>query len=478
MLKKSVYLFSIAVLGVACFPTASLASEASVDETGQSNVTAEFVEAPAIVEETEVLPAEIEPTIEPTEETAAVEEVPVIETSETLNNSNLEEVAEQPKEIAESEISSDTLTEPESQNAPSAELTQIENFAAKEARSSGYLDTNNDGKIVDHEKAITDENASITSDYNFMPNFDEVTDFEVTGNYTEGSSSFAFDLNSQTGAITVTYKNVGSYNGKAIDMKITVKNWEILPGSYYSHIPKLTIYKKNGLSLQGIKNVTMGYSFLDNLTSSPVELSGFFNFTDIDLRQSIDIFDNCNVENFYVLKDNKLYYKVNAGYIKIGEIDNNNTRDTDMRNWLTYTYKNVSSFDIRYNQEEETGAFFSYTYQAPVVIEEPKPEPKPEPAPTPEEPKKPELTEETPEEVKVVPNVVTVSAPQPQTVAKAEPKVISLGEKQEVKKIVEVKQSVLPHTGESATSWLAMLGSLILLVLSASSLKKEKLFKK
>lgn len=39
-----------------------------------------------------------------------------------------------------------------------------------------------------------------------------------------------------------------------------------------------------------------------------------------------------------------------------------------MRYWLTYTYKNVSNFDVRYNQDYETDAVFNYSFKLPFAM--------------------------------------------------------------------------------------------------------------
>ncbi|GCF95355.1 hypothetical protein NRIC_32460 [Enterococcus florum] len=447
MFKKSVYLFSAALLGLSLSPLSAFADEAL--ETPAPVVTTEFVESS---DNTQVSVAESENVPSAVEN----ESVPFADSAPETAEPTVVEAQVPEEETVQSE---QALTDTENQMTVAAPLA---------APAPTTLTDDHDGKIADHDKAITDEDATISSDYNFMPKFDDLDDDDFVVNagsatFTEDSRAFKFDLRTANpNEITVTFKNVGSYKGKVIDMKITVKNWTpFSSGSLYGQ--SLSIHKSNGITMSGIKDVQLGYSFLDNLTGNAATVSGFFNFTDIDLKQSIDVFDNNNVQNFFVAEGNILYYKTYAGYIKIGDISGRHSTDRDIENWLTYTYKNISNFDIRYNQDYETGAVFNYTYQAPVVIEETPP------SIDPEEP----IEEPQPNEVIAEP----IEVPQP----KQESKVVNLAapvKKEEVNIIntaaLPTTQTSLPQTNEQSSSALAVVGSLCLLLFSALFLNKKK----
>lgn len=471
MLKKSVCLFSVSLLSITLCPLSVFADE--VPENPAPVVTAELIESAA--------PAE--PTLPEAVETPVVQapEAPMPLTDET-------KATETPVEEPVQSVNEETpvVKEAESTNvaAPVVEKSESTNAAAPvvQARGIGVTSTtptltdDHDGKITDHKQAITDENAKISSDYNFMPNFDGLTDEDYvvnagTASYTENSYSFNFDLSTANpNEITVTFKNIGSYKGTAIDMKITVKNWSPLAGSYYT-TPSLSIHKSNGITMRGIKDVKLGYSFLDNLTGHAATVSGFFNFTDIDLKQSIDLFNNNNIQNFYVARGNVLYYKAHNDFIRIGDITDNNSFKETIENWLTYTYKNISSFDIRYNQDYETGAVFNYTYQAPVIIEEAQPEPVEEP-----QPKEPDTV--TPLDNTPVKESQPKKEPVTTLAASPKPAAATTVEKVEEATIVKAaaiptSQPSLPQTNEQA-SILTVLGSLCLLLFSAFFLNKKK----
>lgn len=236
-----------------------------------------------------------------------------------------------------------------------------------------------DGKLVDKENTITDtENSKVTSDYAFMPQITDKTQIVVEGKHTTANGTYIFNLKENSkGKVTVTYKNVGTYDGKVIDLKISFDDWtfmEVFANS--SWVPRLSIRPQStGFFMYGLSDLKANYYFLDHLTGLQTQVSGFFNFTDIDNNQYLDIYNNANIKNFYASKDNVLYYKNNDGYISIGDYIGQDAEDElkDNKYWLTYTYNKTSNFTITFHELREAiygyGALFEYTYEAPVIIE-------------------------------------------------------------------------------------------------------------
>lgn len=508
-MKKSIYLFSVALLGASLCPSSVFAGETSAVETpkvitefveSQENNPPESTDAVKSPEQTESAETAIAPDVQnQTQETTTTNEVlpetapeipqEIASSEEPEENEPIESAEETQTYLAAAE---QTLQAPaENENVDNVESTiQAAVPEAKTARAANVpLKDDHDGKIVDHGKANTDEAAKISSEYNFMPNFEKLEGIEVggTNDFNEGASAFDFNLkNAKFNSITVTYKNVGTYNGKVIDMKVTVIDWNVFSGN--PSRTQVSIHKTQGITMRGISDIRLNYAFLDRLTGKPVNLSGFFNFTDIDLKQSIDIFDNANVQNFYVTKDNVLYYKVHNGYIKIGDISGNNSNLSDMDHWLTYTYKNISSFDVRYNQEYETGAVFTYTYQAPVVIEE-KPTVDPQaPDDNSKETKEPEeLKEDSVTPIKDEPlspvkvsvkekaKLVQLIEQKPVFIAtKLADKVAKPQTVAEARQLVQEKQVALPQTNEKKASIFTTLGGAGLVFLSGLFIVKKK----
>lgn len=507
-MKKSVYLFSVALLGASLCPSSVFAGETPAVETpkvitefveSQENHPPEAADAVKLPEQTESVETAIAPDVQnQTQETTTTSEV-LPETVPELPlesapseepevNNPIESAEEAQTDLAVAEQTLQTTAE--NAKVDSAESTiQAATPEAKTARAANVsLKDDHDGKIVDHGKASTDEAAKISSEYNFMPNFENLEGIEVggTNDFNEGASAFDFNLKNATfNTITVTYKNVGTYNGKVIDMKVTVIDWSVFAGN--PSRTQVSIHKTQGITMRGISDIRLNYAFLDRLTGKPASLSGFFNFTDIDLKQSIDIFDNANVQNFYVTKDNVLYYKVHNGYIKIGDITGNNSNLSDMDHWLTYTYKNISSFDVRYNQEYETGAVFTYTYQAPVVIEE-KPTVDPQAPDNSKETKEPEELKAdsiTPVKDKPISPVKVSVKEKAKLVQLIELKPVFIATKladkiakpqtvAEARQLVQEKQVALPQTNEKKASIFTTLGGAGLVFLSGLFIVKKK----
>lgn len=476
MAKKSVYLFSTVILGFSLAPISVWGDE--ITEPTVNNVTTELIEIPSdgspvagVEAEQSIEPATAAETTEQTSEIAPTEPVSEINTEVPEYSETPELPVEPAKAVEEDSIAEEAQpleeqepappTEPEITEAaqPEPTVAAVSTRAAKTALKNDY-----DGKIVDHNKAITDETTKIPDAYDFMPNFANVKDIVIGGtkNYTTDGYSYVFDLDTEKpNTITVTYKNVGTYNGKVIDMRITVKGWTALAGRQV-----LYINKDNGITMKGISDVLLNYAFLDQLTASPVKLSGFFNFTDIDFEQSIDLFNNNNIQNFYVTKNNQLYFKVHNDYIKIGEINNQKTNHYDMRYWLTYTYKNVSNFDVRYNQDYETDAVFNYSFKLPLSMN----------APGFVDPTIP-LDVEMPDELNPAANTNQEPAANPNlTSGKTTEAASSLPESAEREKIpvAQATQTELPKTNEQFSSVFTLIGGACIFLFTALFLNKKK----
>lgn len=446
-MKKSVRLLTIAALGFASCPV-SVFGEEVVPTVSQepSEVQVQLIEQP------------IENQLEEGKEVNEAVLPESADDTSTQSSELQEETVEQVlKNDSETPEKSESLSEPnevpvvESTSKNDVELTQS-------PMKSTLAVADYDGKLTDHDKSIVDEEATITADYNFMPNFDNLDDIVISGgtySKIEGKTDrFLFDLKTASkDSITVTYKNVGTYNGKKIDMMIKVKDWTFLGNN---PLRDLFIYSNNSISLNGLKDVLLDYTFLDNLTLEAIKVSGFFNFTDIDLKQSLDIYGN-NIKNFYVGKDNQLYYKEGNGYISIGDKNGVAAMTEDERYWITYTYDQMSNFSIRFKQEDETRAFFSYSYQAPVVIEE--------------EPKD-DLLIEVPKTTESESVNKVIDVPIFESLAVTSPIEAQSNDK---KVAVTQSQSQLPETGEYSNPLYYLVGSLLMgvaLILKKKSNKK------
>lgn len=321
MAKKSIYLFSTVILGVSLVPNASWANETA--EPIENNVTTEIVESASMnqvqpvaetissqpieqegaavaeeshQEETPVLVSEGQTTVSETTDSGAGEASPV---STSIDDVPVETENQESVSTEEPTVESGESVEPTVSNPADYAEPETINEAVSTKATTPPLKNDNDGKIVDHDQAITDENTKIPTDYEFMPNFANVEDIVIggTNNYTSDGYSYVFDLDSeQPNTITVTYKNVGTYKGKTIDMRITVKGWTALAGKQV-----LYINKDNGITMKGIRDVLLNYAFLDNLTASPVNVSGFLTLQ-ILILSKVSIFSTTIIFRIFMLR--------------------------------------------------------------------------------------------------------------------------------------------------------------------------------
>lgn len=359
-MKKGIYLFSSALLLMSAFPLTAFGEEEITEDSSvmvnENNMEVEIIQHDEVEGIQENQPKQTEELPEMKMESSSEDLI----VTDNLDENNQEITEGQKTETIE------VQTEKKNPRAISPE--------------SGIEIPDYDGKLVDKDNTITDvEKGKVTAEYAFMPQINSDTEVIVSGNYTKENDTFNFMLNdNQQGKISIIYKNVGTYNGKIIDLKVSFDAWTLMKafeknGTYSAYLNLSS--SSTAIYMKGLRALTANYYFLDNLTGLNATISGFFNFTDIDNNQYLDIYDNANIKNFYAAKDNVLYYKINENFISIGDYFGKNALDSekDKKYWLTYTYDKTSHFTITFNElrEEISGysALFDYSYAAPVVIE-------------------------------------------------------------------------------------------------------------
>lgn len=86
------------------------------------------------------------------------------------------------------------------------------------------------------------------------------------------------------GSIWAKYSNVGVVDGQSIDLKITLMDWK----KYYNNASWVSFRKDDiAVSSAAYESVDMKWEFLKTGTNTPVKVSGYFTFGDIDLNQGI-----------------------------------------------------------------------------------------------------------------------------------------------------------------------------------------------
>ncbi|PFS76591.1 hypothetical protein [Bacillus cereus] len=193
----------------------------------------------------------------------------------------------------------------------------------------------NPGALIDSNIAtVVDEDTRINAKYKFYAEFiKDVTTVETFGNAnwelkwspSEGQDFLSFipTNDNQKGQVGVIYRKVGKFNGKWIDLKITVDNWDS-----YSNQKGNISYSPKGIrhATQNYRSVTQTWQFMDNESGNVVSLDGYLTFADIDVRQGIRLSDSqiSALDGLYATNDRWLKHEYNNGLHSIFDSTNNN----------------------------------------------------------------------------------------------------------------------------------------------------------
>ncbi|WP_437834456.1 hypothetical protein ACQRXC_29415 (plasmid) [Niallia taxi] len=221
---------------------------------------------------------------------------------------------------------------------------------------------------------VVNQNTEISSKYTFYPEFTSETKVETFGSgwskkFTTATSnesaaywSFVPTSDSQKGKQGVIYQNVGLYEGKVIDLKITVMDWDSLKTEkgnigYRMH--------NIGHIMQGYNSVTQKWEFIDHESGKSVKINGYLTINDIDSIQGV-AFTDAQIDNFdhlYVTNDDWLKYEHTNGKHLIFDSGNASAEESDKFASITATFSDQSSvtFDwvkmYRYASTKPTPAY-------------------------------------------------------------------------------------------------------------------------
>ncbi|MBR2833509.1 MAG: isopeptide-forming domain-containing fimbrial protein, partial [Bacilli bacterium] len=158
-----------------------------------------------------------------------------------------------------------------------------------------------------------------------------------------GTPSLA--VNSIKGNYSALYQNAALYNGKLIDIKATVMDFDVLDPSQdrtvYDGTPIIGLTTTNGLlietSVENVKWVEVKYEFFEAGTNTPIDVKGYTTYWDVDGAQGILL--NNNNTNIYI-EDNTEYSNV----LKITTVngkkyvyDDTNINDTKIKTDYAFT---------------------------------------------------------------------------------------------------------------------------------------------
>ncbi|MGG4263781.1 hypothetical protein [Peribacillus simplex] len=142
---------------------------------------------------------------------------------------------------------------------------------------------------------VVDKNTTVPSKYKFIAQFNKsktkVTPFGLTATNTSslgGVSYLSLNPGSDTslkGKFGVMYTNIGHYEDKDIDLKITVLDWKRYINNNSGKISfKLTGIGENN---QGFDYVDQKWEFFESGTNKKIKINGYMTINDIDSRQGI-----------------------------------------------------------------------------------------------------------------------------------------------------------------------------------------------
>lgn len=212
-----------------------------------------------------------------------------------------------------------------------------------------------------------------------------------TENYCKTFYGCAIDDKDYTDPITAIYSNVGEYNGKIVDLKVTAVKWGAVNKNHVGKngkkiIPCILFYKdKLALNTIAVGTVRFRFEFLDHATQNKISPKGHVTMKDLDAGQGIRVYDGWGVNHIYLRKGYN-YLKKTTGSIANGSIYNEiaspegiDAESDDVKAWCQLDFDGY--FMVNWNSQENRktatypqNAYFSTTGKT-VGTYEPNPGP-------------------------------------------------------------------------------------------------------
>ena len=209
------------------------------------------------------------------------------------------------------------------------------------------------GSIVDIA-TVPAPGQKLEAKYSFMPvNIQGVTVFETFGgegqwkeNLVDGGSTFTgiVPTEAMKNNVGVIYRNVGNYEGRTIDLKVTIHDWE----QYFDSRGAIG-FRTNGRNLamttQGYTWVDTTWEFLDAVTGMPAVVGGYLTFDDIDYRQGVTFNQDTTdrIEEIFIAgTDNTISYSKTGGELSLFDAENRDATGADDTAAFTIVYQQSS----------------------------------------------------------------------------------------------------------------------------------------
>ena len=172
---------------------------------------------------------------------------------------------------------------------------------------------------------------------------------------TSPRSGLACDLRGtpEAGKYIARYTNVGDYQGKSIDLRISVTNWadpytkkKGKDGTYI--IPSIVFYNNRiGANIIAVKRVYFKFDFLETGTDNVVNLKCHMTMQDIDNAQEVRFYDKGigagEPTHVYLTADQYLSYSRGSDYTDIKSSDGE-TENNDMKAWIQIDFEKQLRF--------------------------------------------------------------------------------------------------------------------------------------
>lgn len=223
--------------------------------------------------------------------------------------------------------------------------------------------------IVRQANSSTVFDSSYGFSYRFIPGLTTVQPFGCQNNYaqddwsTNGSDDFEAEgwhmasvtSNSQKGNIGCWYRNVGNYQGKTVDLKITVTGWDAfrtvnttIDGK--KNYPTVCFDKNSirlSLTTKCFQNIKIKFEFYEHNTNTLISVKCHENLYDIDNGETAYL-SNPNINEVWLYQTTELNTSGSTVQCRTGI----NSSNSDTKHWATLLISG-SSFDLTYNRSQD-----------------------------------------------------------------------------------------------------------------------------
>ncbi len=219
----------------------------------------------------------------------------------------------------------------------------------------------------------------------------EVKPFGMEWNSVENTYTISNPTDDKKGKIGILYTNVGNYEGKPLDLKITLMDWD----QYLNPDVQTFIsyeQKEIGHSQSGYTWVDQVWEYVDHETGKPVKISGsFMTFADLDAKQYVEFSKETTdkIDKMYVSEDTWVdATQSSKGELKIGDVSNKVSNNDDKFAMVTALFdggrmhfkwgKDYTGFDktkpiLLDGNKPVGGQYFAFSAKKPVKTELLKP---------------------------------------------------------------------------------------------------------